>query len=57
MQVSFPRRNRVKSFEVVQNLLTIIVMIVFGGLFGLAIMPSYFLFMEVTEVTKARAIW
>jgi acetyltransferase-like isoleucine patch superfamily enzyme len=54
MRVSFPRRNRVKSFEVVQNVLTVIVMILFGGLFGLAIMPSYFLFMEVTDVTNGK---
>ena len=46
MRVSFPRRSRVKSFVMVQNVLSVIVMILFGVLFGLAMIPSYFLFLD-----------
>jgi len=55
MRVSFPRRSSVKSFEIIQNVLSVIVMILFGVLFGLAIMPSYFLFMEVKEITSGKS--
>ncbi len=55
MRVSFPGRSSVKSFEIVQNVLSVIVMILFGVLFGLAIMPSYFLFMEVKEITSGKS--
>lgn len=55
MQVSFPRMSRVKSFEIVQNVLSVIVMILFGVLFGLALMPSYFLFMEIKELTSGKS--
>jgi len=44
----------VKAFEVAQNVLSAIVMILFGGLFGLAIMPSYFLFLEITDRTNGK---
>ena len=44
-----------KSFEIVQSVLSVIVMILFGVLFGLAIMPSYFLFMEVKEITSGKS--
>ena len=43
-----------KAFEVAQNVLSAIVMILFGGLFGLAIMPSYFLFLEITDRTNGK---
>ena len=43
-----------KTFEVAQNVLSAIVMILFGGLFGLAIMPSYFLFLEITDRTNGK---
>ena len=54
MPVSFLRRSRVKSFVMVQNVLSVIVMILFGVLFGLAIMPSYFLFLEIGEITNGE---
>ena len=54
MRVSFQRRSRVKSFVMVQNVLSVIVMILFGVLFGLAMMPSYFLFLEIGEITNGE---
>ena len=44
----------VKSFEVVQHILSVLVMGFFGILFGLALMPSYFLYLELTAVTEGR---
>ena len=43
-----------KSFVMVQNVLSVIVMILFGVLFGLAMMPSYFLFLEIGEITNGE---
>ena len=44
-----------KSFVVVQNVLSVIVMILFGVLFGLAMLPSYFLFLEIGEITNGKS--
>ena len=43
-----------KSFVMVQNVLSVIVMILFGVLFGLAMIPSYFLFLEIGEITNGE---
>ena len=41
-----------KYFSLVQHSLSIIVMAFFGILIGLAMVPSYFLFYEITELTN-----
>ena len=43
-----------KYFQVVQNVLSGIVMVLFGVLFGLAMLPSYFLFLEIGEITSGK---
>ena len=45
------------SFEMVQNVLSIMVMILFGILFGLAMLPSYLLFLEIEKITTDKAEW
>ena len=45
------------SFEMVQNVLSIMVMILFGILFGLAMLPSYLLFLEVEKIITDHAEW
>jgi|TARA_B100000214_G_scaffold133583_1_gene94977 acetyltransferase-like isoleucine patch superfamily enzyme len=45
----------VKYFQVVQNVLSVIVMVLFGVLFGLAMLPSYFLFLEIGEITSGKS--
>ncbi len=44
-----------KYFQVVQNVLSVIVMVLFGVLFGLAMLPSYFLFLEIGEITSGKS--
>ena len=49
-----PRMNRMRSFEIVQNILTVLVMILFGVVFGLAIIPSYFLFEKLRSLSDGH---
>jgi len=49
-----PRRSRMKLFGVVQNVLSVLVIVLFGVIFGLAIIPSYYLFVEITAITDGK---
>ena len=43
-----------KNFELVQNVLSVIVMALFGVIIGLAMVPSYLLFIELTSMTEGK---
>ena len=45
-----------KSFELVQNVLSVLVMALFGVIIGLAMVPSYLLFIELTSITNGKGI-
>ena len=49
-----PRSSRMKSFELVQNVLSVLVMALFGIIIGLAMVPSYLLFLELTSMSEGR---
>ena len=46
-----------RNFELVQNVLSIIVMAIFGVIIGLAMVPSYLLFFELTSITEGKEDW
>ena len=48
------RRSRMKNFELVQNVLSVLVMALFGVIIGLAMVPSYLLFIELTSMTEGK---
>ena len=43
-----------KNFELVQNVLSVLVMALFGVIIGLAMVPSYLLFIELTSMTEGK---
>ena len=51
-----PRRSKMKNFELFQNLLSVLVMMLFGVIIGLAMVPSYLLFIELTSITNGKGI-
>ena len=46
-----------RNFELVQNVLSIIVIAIFGVIIGLAMVPSYLLFIELTSMTEGKEDW
>ena len=43
-----------KNFELVQNVLSVLVMALFGVIIGLAMVPSYLLFIDLTSMTEGK---